>query len=220
MPSARRAGAGSARRRLLGLPGALVALLSLLLAVATASPAAAHAALTAIEPGDGTTVGSAPSAVRLTFSEAVQARFVTVVVTAPTGDRVDGPPPQVVGSTVSVPLGPLPAAGRYAVSYRIVSADGHPVSGQSAFTYTPAGPASGPATGPAAGPTSAPTGAPTTTPAPTASRSPAAGTATDAAGGDRAGANQRRVLLVVAVLAAVLALLVADRRRTRRRGGR
>ena len=49
----------------------------------------------------------------------------------------------VDGSTVSAPVQPLGPAGGYTVGYRIVSDDGHPVSGLVRFTLTRAGPGHG-----------------------------------------------------------------------------
>jgi len=52
-----------------------------------------------------------------------------------------------VWSVKALPLGP---AGVYQIGYRVVSADGHPVSGKTSFTLTTAGPGSANAQAPAA----------------------------------------------------------------------
>ena len=63
----------------------------------------------------------------------------TVSVTGPdnTGWRTGDV--EVGGNVVSAPLDELGPAGSYQISYRIVSADGHPVSGKVAFSLATAG---------------------------------------------------------------------------------
>lgn len=62
----------------------------------------------------------------------------------------------VSGSSISAPLRPLGPAGGYEIDYRILSADGHPVSGSVHFTLalpglgTPNTPVADPAPAPAA----------------------------------------------------------------------
>ncbi|NJP99178.1 hypothetical protein HCK00_01030 [Streptomyces sp. PLAI1-29] len=114
--------------------------------LATASPAAAHAALTGSSPGQGAVVDSAPERVTLTFSESVTlsggsgspgSPGSSVQVFDPRGGRADtgrAPLPSDGGTRYDVPLRPGPAEGTYTVSWRAVSADGHPISG--AFTYS------------------------------------------------------------------------------------
>jgi hypothetical protein len=59
----------------------------------------------------------------------------------------------VDGNSVSTQVAPLGPAGVYTASYRIISADGHPVTGEITFTLTAAGngtpitPAAAPTTG-------------------------------------------------------------------------
>lgn len=99
----------------------------------TASPASAHAALVSTDPADGSTVRTAPTTVTLTFNEVVGQS--AVVVTAPDGSRVSGKATSL-DRTVSVDLEGAGQRGRYRVVYRVVSADGHPVSGSLGFTTT------------------------------------------------------------------------------------
>lgn len=98
-----------------------------------AGPASAHAELTSTTPARGATVTGLPGQVSLTFSEPV-ARPVAVVVTGPDGGTVSRGGPRIDGGTVTQPVAGSAAAGRYTVSYRAVSDDGHPVSGTVAFT--------------------------------------------------------------------------------------
>lgn len=108
-------------------------LAALLLAVAPVAPAAAHASLISSSPADGAVVEDAPDSVELTFSEAV-ASPAYVVVTDPHGRTVSVGEPQVADASVSQPTGQADDEGEYVVEYRVVSADGHPVSGSVSFT--------------------------------------------------------------------------------------
>ncbi|MFI5915099.1 copper resistance protein CopC [Dactylosporangium sp. NPDC051541] len=105
-----------------------------------AAPAWAHSRLLQSDPADGATVGTPLTAVSLTFNDGVKQQFSTVVVTGSDGKSyVDGAP-RVVDKTLSQPVRPLPA-GVVKVAWRTVSADGHPIEGQFAFTNnTPGAP--------------------------------------------------------------------------------
>lgn len=115
----------------------LRALLALWLALA-GSQALAHAALLHSEPADGATLARAPAAVTLTFNEPV----------APTSVHVVGPghpdlAPRAIhvrGAAVTVELPPL-GEGTHALSWRVISTDGHPVGGVVAFAVGAAAPA-------------------------------------------------------------------------------
>jgi methionine-rich copper-binding protein CopC len=108
-------------------------LAALLLVLAPAAPAAAHAALISSSPADGAVVETLPDTVELTFSEAV-ATPAYVVVTDPHGRTASVGEPQVADASVSQPTGQSDDEGEYTVEYRIVSADGHAVSGSVRFT--------------------------------------------------------------------------------------
>jgi copper resistance protein C len=111
------------------------AVLGTALAVLAAAPAYAHDQLVSSTPADGASV-PAPRRVELVFSDVVLDRYGQLVVTGPDGRRYDRGAPRVVDNTIAVDLAPLPVTGRYSVAYRIVSADGHPVTGQVHFTVT------------------------------------------------------------------------------------
>src|SRR4051794_14808492 len=85
-----------ATRRLLSVCGALLAAL-LCGSSFGASPAAAHAALTATDPADGAVVKTAPEQVRLTFSEGVLLSRDSVRILDPKSNRVDTGNPAHVG---------------------------------------------------------------------------------------------------------------------------
>ena len=120
-------------RRLAAVVGAAVVLV-----VLGAAPAAAHTSLVGVDPADGSTVAATPAAVVLTFTEPAVALGTQVVVTGPEG-QVSGGAPQLVDSTVRQELVPGAPAGRYTVAWRVTSADGHPITGESSFTTTSAG---------------------------------------------------------------------------------
>jgi methionine-rich copper-binding protein CopC len=106
-------------------------------AVLSATPALAHANLVRAVPGDGATVTTAPGQVRLVFDENVRTP-AAVVVTGPSGARVEQGPVRVLDNTASVRVD-VAGAGRYTVAFRVVSADGHPVAAQTSFRFAPGG---------------------------------------------------------------------------------
>ncbi|MEU8260752.1 copper resistance protein CopC [Micromonospora sp. NPDC048999] len=122
------------------LAGLLVTLVALLLAPAT--PASAHAVLASTSPTAASVVSSAPSEVVLTFSEGVRQVPGKIRVIAPDGSRADRGEPTFNGAVVTIPVDSSGARGTYLVSYRVISADSHPVSG--AFTYSVGAPSTPP----------------------------------------------------------------------------
>jgi copper transport protein len=105
----------------------------LLLDVLTARPASAHAALVTTTPADGERLETAPTQVTLQFSEAVSLGAGYARVLDGSGERVDAGDAEVSDGVVTVPLpADLPEAG-YVVTYRVISADSHPISGAYSF---------------------------------------------------------------------------------------
>jgi len=101
--------------------------------VAVAGPAAAHATLISTDPAEGARLESAPAEVTLEFSEGVSVRAGYARVLASGGDRVDTGSASVEDGVLTVPLrADLPDDG-YLVTYRVVSADSHPISGSYSF---------------------------------------------------------------------------------------
>jgi methionine-rich copper-binding protein CopC len=99
----------------------------------------AHSFLERAEPRSGSTVKTAPTEVRLRFTERLEAAFSTVRVTDETGKRVDrGEAQMEPGSPreLRVPLGPL-GPGRYDVHWRVLSVDSHVVEGRFIFRVAP-----------------------------------------------------------------------------------
>jgi copper resistance protein C len=125
-----------------------------------APPASAHDSLTGASPADGETLTSAPERVVLSFSAEVKDLGLTVLVTSPDGRRVGDGPARVEGTDVIAPLVALTEPGRYTVAYRVVSSDGHPIQGRTAFVLDLAAPSAPPATPTAAPGTATPDASP------------------------------------------------------------
>lgn len=115
----------------------VVVLLGLLAGVPTA---AAHAQLKSSNPADGAQLKTAPKQITLQFGESVDAGFATVTVLGPDGkSHWEAGKAQADSAKVSAPLRPLGPKGRYVIKYRVLSADGHPVSGSVTFSLQHAG---------------------------------------------------------------------------------
>ncbi|SEH55172.1 Copper-binding protein CopC (methionine-rich) [Mycolicibacterium rutilum] len=97
--------------------------------------AAAHTALSSSDPAPDATVTAAPAAIMLTFNEDISPQFASVVVSSADGRNWISGSPQVEGQRLTAAVEPgRPGNGVYTVGYRVVSADGHPVTGSYKFT--------------------------------------------------------------------------------------
>ncbi|MFD4641533.1 copper resistance CopC family protein [Lentzea sp. NPDC058436] len=107
--------------------------------LATAAPAAAHNALIGSDPKDKSSLEVGPSSITLTFDQDVQGgqgiNEITVVDSNGGHYEVAGDP-TIKDTAVSAKVNALGKAGEYKIGYRILSADGHPVSGELTFTLT------------------------------------------------------------------------------------
>jgi len=127
-------------RSVAALLGVLLAAVWMLL---LAPHASAHATLLSTDPTHDSVLAEAPDAVTLTFDEPVEVWETSVSVFDPDGERLPVEARAVDAEVVSE----LPAdlqRGTYTVSWRVVSADDHPISGGFAFsigerTATPTG---------------------------------------------------------------------------------
>ncbi|MEU1939049.1 copper resistance protein CopC [Streptomyces coeruleorubidus] len=109
----------------------------LVLLLAGAVPASAHAALRGTDPDDGSVVQRAPRHLTLTFTESVGLLDDSFRVFGPDQRRVPTGEAQHAdgrSDTARVALSGRLAQGTYTVAWRVVSADSHPVSG--AFTFS------------------------------------------------------------------------------------
>ncbi|MEW2614207.1 copper resistance protein CopC [Streptomyces sp. NPDC047880] len=109
----------------------------LVLLLAGAAPASAHAAPRGTDPDDGSLVRKAPRHVTLTFTESVGLLDDSFRVFGPDQRRVHtGEATHADGRSDTARIG-LPrklAQGTYTVAWRVVSADSHPVSGAFSFS--------------------------------------------------------------------------------------
>ena len=171
-PAGPAAPVGSLRGRARCRRGAVRSLLAAAAATAAAavlalgaSPAAAHTELLGVAPGPGKVVAEGTQVtVTLTFSEAIDPAFATVVVVDAAEQVAPAEPVRVNGAEVVQAVQTL-APGDYDIRYRVVSADGHPVDGESGFSVQAA-------PQPTASPAPAPTPTEAVVPAPTDSASP------------------------------------------------
>lgn len=103
-------------------------------ALAVAAPASAHDELLSSTPSSGQVFVAAPAEVTLSFSAEVLAMGAIVVVADAEGrDWVLGEP-ALDGSVVTATIDPAITVAGYEVRWRVVSSDGHPISGVIPFT--------------------------------------------------------------------------------------
>ncbi|WHT23380.1 copper resistance protein CopC [Crossiella sp. CA-258035] len=118
--------------------GLTLLLATAVLALATAPGAWAHDQLVGPTPKDKSTVDKPLTEVRFQFSAKVNPSFGVATVTEPDGNRWESGEIKTAGTTLIVPLRPVTKAGGYTVGYRVVSSDGHPITGKIAFEVLPA----------------------------------------------------------------------------------
>ncbi len=102
----------------------------------------AHAELESSNPGAESVLSVMPESISLTFSEALIAlegeKVNTIALSDPTGRDVPLSPSVVENTTLSTEIADLASntfgPGEYKITYRVVSADGHPISGSISFT--------------------------------------------------------------------------------------
>jgi copper transport protein len=132
----------SRRPRIAAASGIVLFALALLLP----GVAAAHATLEGTQPERGATVRTEPSQVVFRFDQPVEGNFGAVRVYDTRGQRVDEGDafhPNGSGPKLGVHLKPGLAHGTYTATYRVVSADGHIVSGGFVFSIGAPGGAPG-----------------------------------------------------------------------------
>lgn len=181
-------------RRSIAVLGAALGL-ALVAPLVVASPASAHDELLASSPTTNEALDSAPEQVVLTFSDEVLTIGATVLVVGDgdtdwvTGDAV------LNGTIVTTSIDPDMPDGAYEVRWRVVSGDGHPLTGVIPFTVGDVAPA--PAEEPSA---DAGTGR-------AEASAPAADTATVGSTADEASGEIPRTVLIALGGAAVAVLI-------------
>ncbi len=193
---------------------------------------AVHSALVSVVPADTSVLDRGPSEIVLTFNEDIAPSFAQVAVSVeaagspPVGSGagvVATSPVAVAGRVARVTLTP-PGPGAYRIAYRVVSADGHPISGESTFAVrgatvpsTGPGASASPTTSPAAGvptapapgiPPTQPSGAPTAPPTAPPSSAPASAGAAAGPAGTAPAADEGRPVLLAGLGLILLAVLV------------
>jgi copper transport protein len=110
----------------------IAGLATLLLVACFASEALAHASLVSVEPRDGSVLTEAPKLIELRFNESVTAGAINLI-DAQGKLRSDAKVEASADSVVVTPPVGLPQ-GTSIISYRVISEDGHPVTGSVTFT--------------------------------------------------------------------------------------
>jgi methionine-rich copper-binding protein CopC len=106
------------------------------LTLLTAGAASAHTSLIGSTPSDGARLARGPAEIRLLLEDPVRPGLSTVVVTGPDGADVTARAPEVHRNEVVQRLRPDVPEGTYRVVYRVVSTDGHTLSGTTGFSVS------------------------------------------------------------------------------------
>lgn len=120
-------------RWVLGLAATLLTTGVLLL---PATPAQAHATLVGTNPANGTALSEPPPQIELRFSERVTISRDGISLRDAAGRPIETEPPSIPDDTPTMVVLPVPADlpdGSYVVTFRVVSADSHPISGALVF---------------------------------------------------------------------------------------
>lgn len=119
-------------RAALAAPHLLIRLLLLLLLASWGQLAFAHAALLSSSPAQGALLDEAPFAAVLTFDEPVTPLVLKLI--EPDGSVRQMREVKPTADGLSLILPPLRQRGTHVLSWRVVSADGHPVGGSVTFS--------------------------------------------------------------------------------------
>ena len=111
----------------------LIARLTIIALLFTATSAWAHAFLDHADPKVGSRVQESPSQVTVWMTENLEAAFSKLQVFNANGTEVDRKDTKVNGNVMTVSL-PKLIAGKYRVSWQVVSVDTHRTSGSFDFS--------------------------------------------------------------------------------------
>lgn len=156
-----------------------------------AAPAGAHDVLEGAEPSAGETLTEAPDELVLTYSDAVQQVGNRISVTDSAGEVVAEGEPTADGPVVTFDLPEDLADGSYTTTWRVVSSDGHPISGTTDFTVAAGSDDAGSSPAQSSEPAGSPSSEPAAAPSDSASAEPTESTTTEATGtpSDEAGSD-------------------------------
>lgn len=115
-----------------GWAGGLFAVLMALIVMASTGQAFAHAALIKTDPADGAVLAQAPARFSLNFSEPVSPLVLTLVT--PDGTPIPLTSFRLSDQTVEIDNPQTLKSGTHVLSWRVISADGHPVGGSLLFS--------------------------------------------------------------------------------------
>jgi methionine-rich copper-binding protein CopC len=119
---------------------ALVLALVLALGLSLPGVAFAHALLVKAVPAVGGRVASSPAEIRITYSEAVEARFSGIELKGANGDAIATGPASIDPkdrATLVVPVKAALPPGSYKVNWHVVSVDTHKTQGSFTFEVKP-----------------------------------------------------------------------------------
>lgn len=116
--------------------------IALVVLFSTQPLATAHVEVVSTSPQENSTVKQMPARVVIECNEPLliigEAKLNSLTVTSQSGAAATIGEPQVKGSTISITINQtLTASDIFTVKYRVVSSDGHRVSGGYAFTLEP-----------------------------------------------------------------------------------
>lgn len=123
----------------MSLPRRILTAAALLLVVVpalSAAPASAHSKLVSTSPADGAVLDTPPAEVSFTFDEPLLAGTDTISINDEQGNVVASGPATVDGATISLPWPADATEGTFQAAYRVVSDDGHPVTGAITITIS------------------------------------------------------------------------------------
>ena len=198
------------------LAAAAAALLLVTGGLLAAAPASAHDELVSTDPAADSTLATLPAELTLTFSGelATDQGATELQVTDAAGTSLGDGAPVVEGTSVTQALTGA-ASGPITVLWKVVSSDGHPISGQYGFTVT-APPTPMPTPTETLSPSASPSASPTPSDTPTAEPTEMPTVAPEPV--DSGNAALPWIiggLLLAAVIGAVTYLLVSRARRQR-----
>lgn len=120
-------------RRRRALVAALVVSTWWIVGAWSATAAGAHAVLVSQTPAADAVLDSSPPQVLLEFSESVSAPEDAVTLLGPDGGEIEPTASDAADTTVTAELPDLEQQGSYTVTWKVVSADGHPIRGAYLF---------------------------------------------------------------------------------------
>lgn len=183
------------------------------LTLAVATPANAHDELISSYPEANSTLTSSPAEITLSFSgeliKGMQSAVVEVI--ASDGQNIAMDAPSEDATSITQHLTPDPPTGMFTVRWKVVSSDGHPISGEYTYTVKPLDAV-------ASTPNATPTTAEQAEPSPAA---PAATTEDNGYGGETSGGGAAFPILaaaggVIMLGGALVSVLLLGRERRRR----